>query len=333
MVTLKDIAQKTQLSTATISRVLKEDASLSVSPDTRAKVFAIAQELGYTKHLSKQRPDSSVRKIGILQWYTESRELDDLYYYSIRISLEQRAFALGYDIVRCFHDIASPLLKEVDAVIAIGKFSQQQMTELAGIHKQLVFVDFDTLADGFSCVTTDFNRSVIQVIDHYLEQGITEIGMIAGQEETYDKELTLSDPRLRTFKQYLSDRDLYQNRFVFTGPFTSQAGYQLMKEAIDNLGDDLPAAFFVANDSLAVGALRALHEAQISVPNRVQIITFNDTPITKQVYPTLSSITVFTEEMGIQAVDLVDAMLKKPTTYHPRMVKLGTQLTLRESSL
>ncbi|MER0123133.1 LacI family DNA-binding transcriptional regulator [Streptococcus sp. ZJ93] len=333
MVTLKDIAQKTQLSTATISRVLKEDASLSVSPDTRAKVFAIAQELGYTKHLSKQRPDSSVRKIGILQWYTESRELDDLYYYSIRISLEQRAFALGYDIVRCFHDITSPLLKEVDAVIAIGKFSQQQMTELSAIHKQLVFVDFDTLADGFSCVTTDFNRSVIQVIDHYLEQGITEIGMIAGQEETYDKELILSDPRLRTFKQYLTDRDLYHERFVFTGLFTSQSGYQLMKEAIDTLKEELPTAFFIANDNLAVGALRALQEAQIAVPNRVQIITFNDTPITKQVYPTLSSITVFTEEMGIQAVELVDAMLKKPNNYHPRMVKLGTQLTLRDSSL
>ncbi|MBF0787838.1 MULTISPECIES: LacI family DNA-binding transcriptional regulator [unclassified Streptococcus] len=333
MVTLKDIAQKTQLSTATVSRVLKEDASLSVSPDTREKVFTIAQELGYTKHLNKQQLDSSTRKIGILQWYTESRELDDLYYYSIRISLEQHAFALGYDIVRCFHDISSPLLKEVDALIAIGKFSQQQMTELAKQHKQLVFVDFDTLAEGFSCVTTDFNRSVIRVIDHYLEQGITEIGMIAGQEETYDKKMTLLDPRLRTFKQYLSDHHLYQKRFVFTGPFTSQAGYQLMKDAIDSLGEDLPTAFFIANDSLAVGALRALQEAQITVPNRVQLITFNDTPITKQVYPALSSITVFTEEMGIQAVDLVDAMLQKPTTYHPRMVKLGTQLTLRESSL
>lgn len=333
MVTLKDIAQKTKLSTATVSRVLKEDASLSVSPDTRKKVFAIAQELGYTKHLSKQRPDGSVRKIGIIQWYTKSRELDDLYYYSIRISLEQRALELGYDIVRCFHDISSPLLKEVDALIAIGKFSHQQMTELAHFHKPLVFVDFDTLADGFSCVTTDFNRSVMQVIDHYLEQGIREIGMIAGQEETYDKEVTLLDPRLRTFKQYLSDRDLYQDRFVFTGSFTSQSGYQLMKEAIDKLGDDLPTAFFVANDSLAVGALRALHEAQIAVPNRVQIITFNDTPITKQVYPALSSITVFTEEMGIQAVDLVHAMLHKPANFHPRMVKLGTQLTLRESSL
>lgn len=333
MVTLKDIAKKTQLSTATISRVLKEDTSLSVSPDTREKVFAIAQELGYTKHLSKQHPDGSIRKIGILQWYTESRELDDLYYYSIRISLEQRAFELGYDVVRCFHDIASPLLKEVDALIAIGKFSQQQMTELAEHHKQLVFVDFDTLAEGFSCVTTDFKRSVIQVIDHYLEQGIREIGMIAGQEETYDKELTLLDPRLRTFKQYLADRDLYQDRFVFTGSFTSQSGYQLMKEAIDRLGDALPSAFFIANDSLAIGALRALQEAQIPVPKRVQLITFNDTAITKQVYPTLSSITVFTEEMGIQAVELVDAMLKKPATYHPRMVKLGTQLTLRESSL
>ncbi|MTB64416.1 LacI family DNA-binding transcriptional regulator [Streptococcus sp. zg-86] len=333
MVTLKDIAQKTNLSTTTVSRVLKEDTSLSVSPDTRQKVFTIAKQLGYTKHLTKQLIEGVPQKIGILQWYTESKELDDLYYYSIRISLEQRALELGYDIVRCFHDSNSPLLKEVDALIAIGKFSQQQMKELASLHKQLVFVDFDTLAEGFSCVTTDFNRSVIQVLDHYLEQGITEIGMIAGQEETYDKEMILLDPRLRTFKQYLADCDLYHERFVFTGPFTSQSGYQLMKEAIETLKEELPTAFFIANDNLAVGALRALQEAQIAVPNRVQVITFNDTPIAKQVYPALSSITVFTEEMGIQAVELVDAMLKKPNNYHPRMVKLGTQLTLRDSSL
>lgn len=332
MVTLKDIAQKTNLSTATVSRVLKEDESLSVSPDTRKKVFTIAKQLGYTKHLSKQQ-DQSQRKIGILQWYSQSKELDDIYYYSIRISLEKRALELGYDIVRSFHDNTSPLLHDVDALIAIGKFSQQQLKELAGRHSHIVFVDFDTLADGFSCVTTDFNRSVIQVIDYYLEQGITQIGMIAGQEETYDKQTTLSDPRLRTFKQYLSDLHLYQERFVFTGAFTSQAGYQLMKEAIHSLGDELPTAFFIANDTLAVGALRALQEAQISVPERLQIITFNDTPITKQVYPSLSSITVFTQEMGIQAVDLVEAMLQSPSTYHPRMVKLGTKLTLRDSSL
>ncbi len=331
MVTIKDIAKKADLSPATISRVLNGDTSLAVSQETRDRILSLAQDLGYTKHLKKQAAQAKAT-LGIIQWYSESEELDDLYYYSIRISIEQRAMDLGYQLVRSFNDLDHPLLEGVDAIIAIGKFSQTQMENLASFHTKLVFVDSDTLNEGFSCVTTDFNRSVIRVIDHFLSTGISDIGLIAGEEETADRETPLIDPRFRTFKQYMTDLKLYQAKSVYIGPFTSQSGYELMKAAITDLKDQLPHAFFVANDTLAVGALRALQEAQIPVPNRVQLISFNDTSITKQVYPSLSSITVFTEEMGSQAVDLIDQMLQKPSNFHPRMIKLGTELTIRESS-
>ena len=333
MATIKDIAQLVSLSQATVSRVLKGDKSLSVSPETRQAIFEAAQQLDYTKHLKKIQSTDSHSTLAIVQWYSEKEELDDLYYYSIRISVEQRAMELGYSLVRSFNDLDHPLLDEVDAIIAIGKFSQAQIRKLAAIQPNLVFVDSDTLNDGFSCVTTDFNRSVIRVIDHFLKAGISDIGLIAGEEETADHEIALIDPRFRTFKQYMTDLKLYQAKSVYIGPFTSQTGYELMKTAITELGDQLPHAFFVASDALAVGALRALQEAQIPVPSRVQLISFNGTTITKQVYPSLSSISVFTEEMGIQAVDLIDQMRQTHRPFHPRMIKLGTELTIRESSL
>ncbi len=84
----------------------------------------------------------------------------------------------------------------------------------------------------------------------------------------------------------------------------------------------------MANDTLAVGILRALQERQIAVPERVQLITFNDTAITRQVYPALSSISVYTEEMG-QAMQLLDRVITSPTP-HPRKIKLGTQLVIQE---
>ncbi|WP_161949481.1 substrate-binding domain-containing protein, partial [Streptococcus suis] len=90
------------------------------------------------------------------------------------------------------------------------------------------------------------------------------------------------------------------------------SGYELMSQAIKDLGDKLPPAFFMANDTLAVGALRALQERQIAVPDRVQLITFNDTAITRQVYPALSSISVFTEEMGQEAMQLLDRVIASP---------------------
>lgn len=333
MATIKDIAQIVSVSQATVSRVLKGDKSLAVSEETRQAIFETAQKLDYTKHLKKIQIPEAQATLAIVQWYSESEEMDDLYYYSIRISIEQRAMELGYNLVRSFNDLDHPMLDETDGIIAIGKFSPAQIKKLASIQPRLIFVDSDTLNDGFSCITTDFSRSVIRVIDHFLEKGISDIGLIVGEEETADHQTPLIDPRFRTFKQYMTDLNIYQAKHVYIGAFTSQSGYQLMKSAIADLGHQLPHAFFIASDALAVGALRALQEAQIAVPERVQLITFNDTSITKQVYPSLSSITVFTEEMGIQAVDLMDQMLKKPTRLHPRMIKLGTELTLRESSL
>ena len=61
---------------------------------------------------------------------------------------------------------------------------------------------------------------------------------------------------------------------------------------------DFRQPFFMASDALAVGALRALQEASIPVPDRVSLISFNDTSIAKHVYPPLSTVTVYTEEMG-----------------------------------
>ena len=82
------------------------------------------------------------------------------------------------------------------------------------------------------------------------------------------------------------------------------------EKAITELGDDLPQAFFVANDTLAIAPFQP-SRANISVPDRVSLISFNDTALTKQVFPALSSITVYTEEMGRTAVDILNHQLIK----------------------
>ena len=105
-----------------------------------------------------------------------------------------------------------------------------------------------------------------------------------------------------------------------------------MKEAIEKLGDKLQQAFFAASDSLAIGALRALQEASISIPERVSIISFNDTILTKQVFPPLSSITVYTEEMGRTGMDILNREVLHGRKI-PSLTMLGTKLTLRESTL
>ncbi|MGT2895001.1 LacI family DNA-binding transcriptional regulator [Streptococcus entericus] len=334
MTTIKDIAEKAQVSTATVSRVLNQDPNLSVSDEKREKILAVANELNYTKHLRPaSSPLTSSKTIAILQWYSEQEELNDLYYYAIRLGVERRAEELGYDILRFFNNDIYALDKDIAAIIALGKFSPKQIKDLESRCPNLIFVDSDTLEVGYSCVTTDFDHAVVRVLDYFLDKKLSSIGMLAGEEQTTDGELTLVDQRFRTFKNYMTELGIYQPKYVYVGEFSAPSGYQLMSAAIEELGDQLPTAFFIANDTMALGALRALQEHQIAVPERVSLISFNDTPITRQVYPALSSVTVYTEEMGKTAVDMIHQALVKPSHSIPTLIKLATKLTIRDSSL
>ena len=85
MATLKDIAQLASVSIATVSRVLNRDQSLSVTEETRHRILTVAEELGYTKHLKTGQSHKLKQKIAIIQWVSEQGELEDLYYYQIRL--------------------------------------------------------------------------------------------------------------------------------------------------------------------------------------------------------------------------------------------------------
>ena len=85
MATIKDIAQKASVSAATVSRILNQDDTLSVTDETKQRVLKVAQELNYTKHL-KNTVEKSI-SIGIFQWYSVFQELEDPYYQAIRVGI------------------------------------------------------------------------------------------------------------------------------------------------------------------------------------------------------------------------------------------------------
>ena len=331
MATLKDIAQLASVSIATVSRVLNRDQSLSVTEGTRHRILTVAEELGYTKHLKTGESHKLKQKIAIIQWVSEQGELEDLYYYQIRLGIEKRAQELDYEILRYFNDQPFTLSEEVIGILCIGKFSQTQIASFEEYQKPLVFLDSDTLALGHTCVITDFYNAVKQVIDFFTGKGFDKIGILSGIEVTTDQEELIQDKRLESYKAYMQEKGIYHEELVFQGSFSAQSGYDLMKEAIETLGDNLPAAFFAASDSLAIGALRALQEAAIPLPERVSLISFNDTILTKQVFPPLTSITVYTEEMGRTGMDILNKEVLHGRKI-PSLTMLGTRLTLREST-
>ncbi|MGV3240677.1 LacI family DNA-binding transcriptional regulator, partial [Streptococcus hyovaginalis] len=126
MATITDIAEKAGVSISTVSRVLNQDKNLSVTEDTKRKIFEIAEELNYTKYKQKKKKSAEQKakqkSIAIIQWRIGEQELDDIYYMSIRIGAERKAQELGYYLMK-YSDLKDSL-SNVDGVLCIGTFDK-----------------------------------------------------------------------------------------------------------------------------------------------------------------------------------------------------------------
>ncbi|MCK1976819.1 LacI family DNA-binding transcriptional regulator [Jeotgalicoccus huakuii] len=327
MATIKDISEKTGFSIATVSRVLNYDFTLSVGEETRQTILDAAEELSYKK---KNLRNHNTIKLGVLMWYTEKEELNDLYYRSIRHGIENRSKLLNVHLVKFYNKIENLKSEELQGIIAVGKFSDNQIKTLSSISSNIVFVDSSPNDEIYDSVVIDFKTATKKVLNHFIENGHVNIGYIGGRESYTDNSASLKDRREIAFKEYLAEKKLMHEDRMFIGDYSVEHGYKLMKEAIEKLGDNLPTAFFAGNDLLAIGALRSLLEKKIDVPDRVSVIGFNDISVTKYVYPTLSTVKVYTEVMGETSVDLLLEQISGREV--SKKTYISTELVIRESS-
>lgn len=328
MATIKDIAEKAGVSISTVSRVLNYDPTLSASNETKKKIFEIAEEFSYDKHINKKKSNN---RIAVIRWYTEEEELNDLYYLSIRLGIEKKCKQFNYGIVAYTHDNIEQIKNEnIQNIIAVGKFSEKQINKFADENSNIVFVDYSPNENIFDSVVTNFELATKNVINHFTENGHKNIGYIGGTEFFKDKSDYVDDVRGKTFESYLKKLNLWNEKNVYVGNFSIDDGYNLMKKAISELGEKLPTAFFIANDTMAIGALRSLSEAGIEVPDRVNIIGVNDISVAQYLNPPLSSVKVYTENMGETAVELLAERINGRTI--AKKVSLSSKLIIRSSA-
>lgn len=332
MATLKDIAEKAGVSLATVSRVLNQDATLSVAEDTRNRIVKIAQELNYKTN--RKRSTDAVKetlKVALIYWYSEEQELADPYYLSIRLGIEKEMQERNMELVKLFDKNIQQAVgqkpDQYEGVIALGKYSAEEIDYFYQLSENLVLVDYSP-TDDYNCVVVDFRKAVTRVLDYLLEMGHMEIGYIGGREYVFGDE-PLKDEREATFVEYLTLRNLYKEDFVWTGRFAAEDGYALMMQSL--MEEKRPTAYFIASDSMAIGALRALHESGISVPDDISIVGFNDISTSKYLQPSLSTVHVHTEFMGEAAVELLVEKLNSTKTITKKVV-IPTNFVVRESS-
>ncbi len=328
MITIKDIALKTKLSSATVSRILNHDPTLKVPETTRNRVLEEARRMGYIKRKFNRRSTYRPMKIGIVQWYTMEKELQDPFYLAIRIATENTLHRSNVEIIRHFKDETSKgELASVDGLICIGKFSREEIAEFRKITDHVIFIDMNMDRIYVNSLVLDFRNAVFDALNYLTSLGHKKIGFLGGIEMTSDQN-RYPDSRRYFFQEYCQNHGLVYKRYVKEDEFTIESGYRMMKEMI--LSKDLPTAIFAASDSIALGAMRALFEYHYRIPQDISLLGFNNDPSSAFTNPPLTTIHVPCEKMGeIAAMTMLEMRSQKKV--YPRRITVPCELVIRQS--
>ncbi len=289
------------MSIATVSRVL--NGSTAVTEKTKQKVMSVVGELNYMPHaIGRALVTHKTNLLGVILPDVHSEFFSEL----IR-GIDQAAREHSYHIiVSSTHSDR----KEIESMLGVmqgghvdGMIVMSPHISADGVLKRLapesklVFVNSYTNGNGFVSVSIDNFNGAFQMIRHLVvAHGHKRIAIVKGEESNFDAR--------ERFNGYVAALKKYGLRRVpeleITGNFTEESGYDGMMKVLKL--KTKPSALFCANDSMALGALRAMHEKDIIVPGEIALAGFDDVPSARYVLPALTSVHVPIYEMGTIAV-------------------------------
>ncbi|WP_288655397.1 MULTISPECIES: LacI family DNA-binding transcriptional regulator [Pantoea] len=322
-VTLDDVARLAGVSYQTVSRVLNH--SSQVSARTRARVEAAMAELSYVPNrVAQQLAGKATRTLGLA-----TSDLALMAPAQIASAIQQRAAAAGYHLVIAMANAQSAasdtvnelLAQRVDALLInlpLDAAQAAQIQQQCG-SKPALFLDVETCAPVPQCQYQS-SCGALQAVDHLVALGHREIGVLNGPARSASARARFAD-----WQRALAQHQL-QPYCVLEGDWSAASGYQAL---LTLLPDRLPQALLVANDQMALGAMRALHQHGVAIPADISLIGYDDTAESAWYQPPLTTIRQDLQQLGRISVDRILAQLAGETLPAPL---LETGLILRETT-
>lgn len=311
--TVKDVAAMAGVSIATVSRVAA--GSSKVNPDTRIRVKRAVQELGYQpNHMGQGLRTQRSSNLGIVL-----PGFDNPFFLGLIANAVEFATEHGFRILVSGSPTpeldASKLAAQgiVDGLIFSAAADSSQRQELLN-EVQVPLVSFDRRPVGSSAllIQVDNNHGATAMVQHLIESGAEKIAHIAGPSQ-----LQVAQERQSAYVAILEANELPQNSdWIVPGDFSEESGRVAMKELLKLPSP--PDAVFAANDLMAVGALRAIHEHGLTVPADIQLTGFDGTPASKYSTPGITTYVQPIAEMAKLCVAHLIEMIKLPEKVQPK---------------
>lgn len=307
MVTIKQIASSVGVSSATVSRVLNFDQTLSVSAQTRQSIIETAEALNYATPRNRNRmhaPPAAAGKIALVHFLRPDQELADPYYVSLRLGIESRAAALKIETVKIYHtdDLPDPkLLRATAGVIAIGAHDGDEVAWLKRHSRCVVFADFAPQDDTSDSVHSDRPLAMRKLIASLTGAGYRRIGFVGWWDKAPAGARDIWEERGLAYVNWMRDAGAFDPGICAFDTNTEDSGYRLTKQVLAHRLP--PDALIAGNDNMAVGAYRAIHELGLRIPDDIAVASFNDISVAQFLNPPLTTVRLPSEEIGETAVD------------------------------
>ncbi|CAM5679439.1 LacI family DNA-binding transcriptional regulator [Streptomyces aurantiogriseus] len=324
---MDDVAKLAGVSKQTVSRVLNDHPA--VRPETREAVLAAIRTLGYRPSRSARSLASGrTRMLGVISF--------DAARYgpaSTLTAINTAAQEAGYLISSIALDTAERdtvvqaadrlAAEGADGVIAIAPqlWVAKALAE-ARLDTPLVVLDND-LGDGTPVVTSDARTGARKATEHLLALGHSTVWHVAGPAGW-----TSAERRAESWRDTLKAAGA-EVPAPLTGDWSADSGYERGRELAKN---PEVTAVFVSNDQMALGVLRALHEAGRRVPDEVSVVGYDDIPEAAHFLPPLTTVRTDFSDIGTRSLHVLLTRVDTPTVPPPALTVVPAELRVRDST-
>jgi len=305
--TIKDVAERAGVGIATVSRTLH--GSSQVSPETAARVLKVVEELGYRPNSNAQSLASGhSRMLGLVV-----SDITNPFFPELIKGFEDVALLNGYDVlvastnydpVRTAQCVQRMIERKTDGVaIMTSEVDASLKDSLSRRKVPLVFLDLGRVGKLVSNVRIDYGAGIGQAVEHLTGLGHHRIAFISGPGH-----LASARERRDAFLSRLEDPSLAPCEILIEeGNHRVDGGLEAMLRLLDRA--PWPTAVVASNDLTAIGAMRAIRQRGLRVPEDISVVGFDDIQMAEYTEPPLTTVRLLRTEVARLACDALVKMI------------------------
>jgi HTH-type transcriptional repressor purR len=331
MATIKDVAKMAGVSTTTVSHVINK--TRFVAKETEEAVMQAIKSLKYSPSaVARSLKVNTTKSIGMIVTTSESP-----YFAEIIHAVEDHCYRQGYSLFLCNtqndpekikNHVEMLTKKRVDGLLVMcSEYTQHSLDVLSSFSSvPMVVMDWGPNTDTDIIEDNSFTGGYLAT-KHLIDCGHKEIGLIAGE---LDK--TTARTRYEGFVKAMNETNLpIHKNWIMEGFFEPEDGYECMNKILAQ--DSLPTAVFCCNDVMALGAISAITEKGLRVPDDISIIGYDNIHSSRFYAPPLTTIHQSKSRLGAQAINLLfERIANKDNDNHEKhRIAIHPELVIRKS--